>query len=823
MIDTVLLDLRYALRALRRSPGFTALAIITLGLGIGAATAGFSLLNRLLLQPLPGVNDAGRLAYVTFMQPFTGTFAPPGSWTPASLNTAQRAQVVKSSPAVLGLSGWQGPMALNVGASGALAVRAQGAFVTGNYLQLLGVTAQRGRSLQDDDDIPPSGRNVAVISDRLWNELYGRRGDVVDSTILINGLPFTLVGILPPGFHGPDRVQLTDIWVPGNTYWDIEHSPGGGHAPMEIPYYRTITRLRQGATFEQAEAQLEGAVRALAATDSDEFSAKTKATVVPGVGLEHGGEAVRRELSFIMAVAGLVLLVACANIANLLLFRRSQRRSDVVVRLSLGAARGRLVRLFMTESALLGVAGGAAGVLIAVVLKTSFGAFKILRFIDVGPIPIDVRVVAFAVTLGVVAAVVAGVVPALVGTSVDLNADLKASGPNQAGGAPRLRLGLATLQIAISLTLVAGAYLFADTLRNYGRIPLGFDPAGITVFQTDPREVGYDQTRMGDYYAQMTARLDAIPGVSEVALVDAPPFWGGGFGLALRAGAESISVNTVHVSPGYFETLGIPIIRGTPFSVTDLWPDSVSANKKVILSATVARRVFGERDPIGQVVEFPNGKRSFRAAVVGVAGDVRRDFIGPFPNQIYQPVGAWPTDWSPTVLVKSIVPEASLVRQVKEGARGVDGSVTIESLGGLSTSVKAAISAQEVFFRVVSTLSLLTLLLTAVGVYGIVAYGVATRTREFGIRTALGAVPANLVQAALRPALIITFVGTLAGVGGALYLTRFIAASLYGVSRFDPLAFVLAALVLAVAVLLASWLPARRAAEIDPMVALRYE
>ncbi|HWZ29090.1 MAG TPA: ABC transporter permease, partial [Gemmatimonadales bacterium] len=316
-MDTLFLDLRYALRSLKRSPGFAALAILTLGLGIGAATAGFSLLNRLLLEPLPGVRESDRLAFVTFMQPVTASFAPPGSFTPASPRPDQRAQVVRASPAVVDLAGWQGPQSMNVGAPGDLAARTQGAFVSGNYLQLLGVDAQRGRVLLPADDPEPVGIRVAVISDHLWSELYGRRAEILGSTIVINALPFTLVGVTAPGFRGPDRLWPTDIWVPGNTYWDLQHFPIHGHPPLEIGYYRNVTRLRPGASFELARAQLEGAVRVLAVTDTEHFTPKVMATLVPGVGMERGGEAVRHQLWLILAVAGLVLFVACANIANL--------------------------------------------------------------------------------------------------------------------------------------------------------------------------------------------------------------------------------------------------------------------------------------------------------------------------------------------------------------------------------------------------------------------------------------------------------------------------------------------------------------------------
>jgi len=818
-------DLRYALRALKRSPGFTALAVITLGLGIGAATAGFSLLNRLLLQPLPGVRDARRVGFVSFMQPLTASWAPPGSFTPASLNTPQRESVARAAPAVLELAGWQGPMPVNAAALGATPIRVQTAFVTADFLHVLGTGTVLGRLFTPGDDQPP-GQHVAVIGDRLWSELYGRRPDVLGSSLTLNGVAFTVVGVTSEGFRGPDRLWPIDLWLPGATYFAVQH---WAHVPPDpdISYYRHVLRLRAGTSFDQAAAELQDAVRGIARTDSDQFSTKVTATVTPA-GLERGGDALAHELRLILAVAGLVLLVACANVANLLLFRRAERRADLVVRLSLGAGSARLVRLLLTESAVLGLGGAAAGVVIAFGLRTTFGHLRFFRSVDIGLVPIDWRVIGFGVVAGVVTALLAGVAPAFLATHVDLNAQLKASGPNQAGGWPKLRVGLAVVQVAASLALVAGAYLFADTLRNYAKIPLGFEPASVTVFANNLRDMGYDAHRTRAYYEALTARLKGAPGVGSVALVDVPPFAGVTFSVPVRAAGgradvTPLNASSIQAGPEYFAVLGIPMLRGRPFVAADMWPDSQTAAKVVILSAGAAHRMFGDRDPVSQLVEFPRRDHPTRALVIGVVGDVRSDLVGPVEPVVYQPIGQDLDPYSPMVLVKSSLPTTTVEREAQVIGSAVDADLPLESRGALTASIAATIAEQHLFFRIVGILSLLTLLLTAAGVYGIVAYGLTTRTREFGIRMALGAVPANLVRIALAPGVTIVLAGSVMGVLGALYLTKFIASSLYGVSRFDPLAFSVAALVLAAAVLLASWLPARRAAVIDPMVALRYE
>lgn len=821
MIDTLLLDLRYALRALRRSPGFTALAVTTLGLGIGAATAGFSLLNRILLQPVPGVRDPATVGFVTFHQQEGNRNYG------VALSNADRGLIERAAPAVAATAGFQGPFQHSAAAPGAAPVIAHGTFVTGEYLHLLGVEAVRGRLIDSTDDPSPSGTRVAVISDRLWQLLYGGRPDVIGAPLIVNGVSFSVVGVTSPGFRGPDRIELGDFWLPGNTYWDVEHFHSS-HLPREITYGYLLVRLRPGASFELATAQLQGAMRTLVISDTSRFTSSLTANVISGAGVERGKQVMQHQLALIMGVAGLVLLVACANIANLLLFRRVQRKSDIVVRTSLGASTGRLMRLFLTESGLLGVLGSVGGLGVAFVLREAFGTIRFFSFVDLGPIPFDVRVLAFAVAAGVAASLLAGIVPAVLATRVDLVSDLKASGPTQAGGAPRLRVTLAALQVSVSLALVSGAYLFADTLRNYERLPLGFNPAGVSIFHLDPERMGYDSRREQTYYQSLTERVAALPGVSRIGLVDLPPFSGVSRGLRVLSatapvGTAPVEVDGITVSGTYFGTLGIPIVRGRAFVDADLWPDSLDQVGRVILSAGLAKRLFGVADPIGSLVLIPLYQSTLRAEVVGVAADMRSDLIRPVALTLYQPVGQGRAMYSPAVAVRSTLTDATLTKEFEEAARTVDGSMPVDPRGTLTDAEARSIASQHLLFRVISLLTTLTLLLTAVGVYGIVAYGVTTRTREFGIRTALGAVPANLIQVALRPALIITVGGTLAGVGGALYLTRFIAASLYGVSRFDPLAFVSAALVLAVAVLLASWLPARRAARIDPMVALRYE
>ena len=823
-MDALLQDLRYAIRTLARAPGFTATAVLTLALGIGAAAAGFSLLNWVLLRPVPGVREPSRAGFVTF------TARSEGGYSPSSLTVEQRDLVLQASPAVSALAGREGPLTVNGAAEQGAAQRVSVEFVTSDYFATLAVIPQLGRAFLAEDDAPPLGSRVAVISDRLWREWFAARPDALGRVVRVNGVPVAVIGVAPPGFRGPDLFHSADLWMPGTTEWDIQHFRGGSRrAPS---YYRFVIRLTAGASFDRAEGQLRAGIRALALSDTANFSPNASATVQPGLGLEamYGAkEIIDRQLALVLGIAGLVLLVACANVANLLLFRRAQRRSDVVVRLVLGASRARLVRYALTESALVGVASGILGVLVTLWVNGLFRRFRLLRFISMDGLRLDWRVIGFAVAAGVLASILAGLLPALFGSRGDLGNDLKASGRTQAGGAPLLRTGLAILQVAVSLTLVTGTYLFARTLQRYAQVPLGFDPAGVTVFQVEPKAQGYTPQQGQAYLRALRERVASLPGVEAVAFVSLTPFMGiFNIERVRRADAPKdappAGVASQTISSDYFAALRIPVLRGGTFQPGDLWPDTGRTVGKVILSAALARKLFGAADPMGQMVAQEGYRGERRAEVVGIVGDVHwNERGGAVDPLLYTPVGQDESPYGPMLAVRSRITTASLERQVQEIGRALDPTMPVQSNGPLSEIVATAVSSETMLFRLVSLLSTLALVLSAVGVYSLIAYGITTRTREFGIRMALGAQARDILRTAARPAVAIIALGIVCGTAGAMYLTRFIKASLYGVSPLDPVAFVTAAVLLALAVLLASWIPARRAAKVEPMVALRYE
>jgi predicted permease len=819
-MDALLQDLRHAVRSLLRRPAFAWTTVLILALGVGAATSGFTLLNWVLLRPLPGISDPGTLGLVWF-----AARTPEGYFSPGHVTTAQREGILRTSPAVARLAGHEDIQALNISLGNDQPVRRSADFVSPGFLPTLGARTDLGRGLAPDDDSPGVPRNVVVISDDLWRGMFGGRPDAIGRTIHLNAVPFTVIGVMARGFHGVERLNKVDLWLPGGTYWDVKHVRPSTR-PAELSYYEFALRLRPGATFPEAERQLAASAHLLAVGDTANFDSTFTATVFPGLGLPAmGRDILGHQLTLVMGISALMLLVVCANVANLLLLHRARNRGEVVVRMMLGANRGRVIRHFLLESVMLGVAGAGAGTLLALWLVQTLHDLPVMGRLSLEGIAPDWRVLAAAGVIGIGAALLAGVVPALLGSRSDFNSELRSTGPTATRSAPVLRSGLAAAQVAVALTLVAGAYLFARTLQHFTAMPLGFDPAGVTIFADDPEQQGYTPERAQAYRRQLAERVAGIPGVEHVAFVSIPPFTGISMGAALRLpgappDARPQLATADQVSSGYFTAMGIPLVRGSGFDAGDDWrPLAPGATGKLILSVGLARKLFGTDAAVGRLVSI-YGRTD---PVVGEVGDIHWNGRGGDGEpMLYEPIGD-KTPYAPMLVVKARAPTGAVERAVAHEAAALDATLPIVSRGPLITKIADSLADRTLLFRLLSILSLLTLALAAVGVYSLVAYGVATRTREFGIRMALGAGARQIIRASAGAAVGIITAGVVGGVVATLYLTRFIAASLYGVSPLDPVAIVSAAAVLASAALLASYLPARRATRIDPMVALRAE
>ncbi|HWH04683.1 MAG TPA: ADOP family duplicated permease [Gemmatimonadales bacterium] len=815
-MESLLQDLRYAFRTLAKAPGFTVTAVITLALGVGAAAATFTLLSWVRLRPLPDVQDPASLGLVWF-----AVRTPDGGFRPSGLTAADRDGLLAAAPSLKGLSGEQiGSLTLAESGSPARMLRAE--FVMGDYFSVLGATPFLGRTLLPGDDIEQGGF-AAVISDEVWRSTFGSRPDIVGQPVRFNGFAFTIVGVMPSGFVGVERLRPTDVWVPGNLTATLYHAP----RTQAMRYYEMVARLSPGGTFALADQQLHSALRPIVADTANYPSGET-VTVFPGVGLSAlGRDPIIRQVDLLMGIGILLLVITCANIANLLLFRAARRQGEAFVRRALGASRLRLARHLLSEHLLIGLAGGTLGMLTAWWLGDAFGRFRLLGFIRLDGMHADWRVFAFAVAVGIVAALASGLV-SLFTPIPDLGTAIKTSGSSRTSTAPKVRAGLGAVQVAVSVTLVTGTLLMARTLQKYADVRLGFDPHGVLDVDVNPGVAGYSPKATATYLRTLVNRLSGVPGVESVALTAQIPFAGIRNMATVNPVDSSVSpVTTLSnaVSEDYFATLGIPILEGRPFVRGELWPDSGASVGAVILSQSLARQLFGTRDPVGGMVRIGEGRRELPAQVVGIAGDVHWNSLREDPDPLlYEPFGQ---GWAPTgaqVAVRAPhIPTEVLSRQIEDAGRALDPALPVTPWGSLSDAVASSLSTQTTLLTLGAILGALAVLLAAVGIAALVGYGVTLRTREFGIRMALGADGKSVIRTAIAPTAVVLASGTVIGLIGALYFTRFIALWLYGVSRYDPLSFGGAVLVLGISVLVASWIPARRAAAVDPLTALRSE
>ncbi len=819
-MQSLLFDLRYAFRGLRKSPGFAAVAVLTLAIGIAAATAGFSLVNWVLLRPLPGVRGAEGLGLVWIAQRLPG-----GGMQPNGLLPPDVAQLSRLTPALTALIGYQGGD-VNLALPGAPPRRMNATFAMPGYFQALGTRMKMGRALGPADYSGRTGADVMVISDHIWRSLLGSTPDIIGRRLAINGIPFSVVGVAERGFRDINRLDPVDLWLPSPTLGVVAHFKAEYQGPSDL--YQYVARLSPRADWAIAERQLQAAMRGIVVAAPDRFNNRTTATVFAGLGLQAlGRDSIGFSLRVTMIVAGLVLLGACANAGNLLLFRRLQRRADGVIRLALGASRARLFRHHLAESVLLGLLGAMGSLPLLPMALRGLEGLRV-GWSPLGHVSLDWRVFAFAAGTGLVAAFLAGTIPAWLGSRLDLTAELKENGPAQSSRAPRLRTALVVVQIAVALTMASGGYLFARTLENLAHVPLGLDPDQVSVFYVRPKAMGYSPERTRAYLASLAAGVRAAPGVRQVALAELTPFLGISHSAQLhRAGGsadDEIEVNVNHVSPDYFSTLHIGRVRGRTFNGAEIVPDSQAP--RVILSRSLATRLFGAGDPVGQLVAFGSSRPS-TATVVGVVEDSR--WLGPQEEaepMLYAPLGQGEggAAWLEEAMLLAKGPDAGTVaRAVQRAARVLDPGLPIEPRGTLREAVSATVASRTFFFRVVGTLAIITLVLTGVGVYSLAAFGVASRRREFGIRIALGADAGDLLSAVIRPAAWMVLAGVLAGTAGALLINRHIRSLLFRVSPFDVTAFLGAAALLTIIVFLASYLPARRASRVDPMTVLREE
>ena len=822
-LETLAQDTRYALRTLRANPGFAATAVLSLALGIGANTAIFSILNAVMLRSLP-VEDPQRLVQVDSSQ---GRFTNP-IWE--QVRDHQQA--------------FSGALAFSTDrfdlAAGGESHFAEGLWASGDFFRVLGVPAMRGRVFTADDDLHGGGHAgpVAVISHGFWKRHFASDPDIVGKTIKLNRRPFTIIGVTPPWFTGLDVDKSYDVAIPIGCE-PLLHTDFSTLNARSWWWLRILGRLLPGDTRQQAEARMKALApevsRATLPTNWDadgqrQYLRRSFSLRPANTGFSDTGSQYRTALFTLMVVVGLVLLVACANIANLLLARAAARQREISIRMAIGAARRRVMRQLMSESLLLSIMGAVGGLLFAV-----WGSRLLVRFLskagselqlDTAP---DLRVLAFTMGVAVLTGLLFGLAPALRATSVSPNNVLKEHARGMVGSRFNLGRALVTGQVALSLMLLVGAGLFLGTLRNLLSIDLGFSRHNILLVRAGLMQTNVPKAQRPRVYREIVGRLRAIPGVSSVSSSVLTPIGNDEWdrvvdpeGYSPR-GKYDTQVYFNRVSPGYFETMRTPLLLGRDFSEHD----DTGAPKVMLIGESAARRFFGQANPIDRTIrvnaEDSHGKKDVYQ-VIGVVKDakyqaVNEDLLLSVYVACAQDTDPWP---EVTFEVRSERPVEAFIPAVRVAIGEVNRGISLE-FRNFETQVDDSLLQPRMVALLSAFFGGLALLLAMIGLYGVTAYGVARRQAEIGIRMALGAQPGSVVWLVLREVAAMLAIGTLLGLGASLAAGRLVANLLYGVKPSDAAPLAIAAVVLGIATGIAAYLPAHRAARLDPMAALREE
>ena len=799
-VERLMQDLRYGARSLRRSPAFTIVAGLTLALGIGATTAMFTVVHAVLLHalPYPRPDRLARLAYEFPDNPFIPTAGVADrQWVDLHQRARQFSALGASSSQLVTLTNAGDP------------VRLQGAAVTAGFFEALGVAPARGRSFTRDDEVV-TAEPVVILGDVVWRERFGADPRVIGRTITLDGIRHTVLAVMPPGFAYPSEARL---WRPLRLEL----------APNRSMLLSVIGRLRDGVSYEQATAELASLAAATRRSARD-------STIARGVPLKDTivGD-VKRSLLVFAGSVGLVLLIACANVANLLLMRATSRCREMAVRTALGAGRTRLVRQLVTESALLWVGSGLAGAGIAV-----FGVRGLLALAPPGRIPrlaevgVDASALAFALLVALVTGVIFGLAPAIRGTHPNLRDALAATARTMSGRDGRVRGTLVVAEIGLALVLLTGAGLLVQSFVRLRRVELGFRPAGLATMTVDLPDASYrSAAAMLALHQAMLERLAHIPGAQSAAAVNFIPLGGamirGDFKLdGGRRVPTDYLVAKPSVSPGYFSTMGITLVRGREFTAQDI----VSAPGVVIVSKSVADRLWAGADAVGQRLSMKdNPGPGDWLTVVGVVADVGQTAIGGHREPaIYQPLGQLTQTFfleHMSFVVRAAGDPSALVPAMRQAMREVDPAQPIGSIGTMTSAISATVAEPLFQARLIGVFSVFALLLAGIGIYGVVAYSVAERTHEIGIRVALGAARGDVVRMVVHRVVMLVAPGLVLGIAGALMATRVLRSLLFEVKPNDPLTLVGVAVLLSIVAVVAGLVPARRASRVDPLVALR--
>ena len=805
-MDTLNQDLQYAFRRLVRSPGFTAVAVLTLALGIGANSAIFSVINAVLLRPLP-YPEPERLVGVYQVWKGSRDVMSPANFLDIRAQTRTLDDAAAISSGEYTLTGAGDP------------IRLRGSEVSASFFDVLRVGAMLGRTFAADENEPGKDK-VIVLGYGLWQQRFGGRADVVGTAVPIDGTPRTIVGIMPPGFSFPPD---HDLWIPMEYTESVRAARGAW-------YLDAIARLRPGVSPEQSASEVATLGKALQQQHPRE-NTDVGFTTFPLQEALVGD--LRPALLVLIGAVGLVLLIACANVANLLLARAAARETELAVRTAMGAGRGRLVRQLLTESLVLGAAGGFAGLLIAFWGCDTLVALQPQGIPRLNEIAVDRHVVLFTVGTSLLTAIFFGAIPAAQMTRASLATCLKEGGRGTmaARGSARMRAALVVAEMALAVMLLAGAGLLIRSFDRLQSVDPGFRPDETLSFELSlPRTAYQKDEQVSAFFDRFIERVRAVPGVRSAGAVMALPLSGARFNISFRvlgrpesAPGQEPSMEVRVATPDYFRTMGIPLLRGRLFNEGD----AADVPWVVVLSESAAREYFPNEDPIGKRIEMGWRRRTDdkRAGgeVVGVVGDVKElGLAEAFPPEIYLPARQWPVGRM-TIVAHTAVPPLSLAEEMTQVVHDLDATLPIAEMRTVSDVVAESIAQPRFYMLLLAVFAAVALALAAIGIFGVMSYTVSQRTREIGIRMALGAQGGSVISMVVRQAMVLAVAGLAVGLAGAAALSRTLTTLLFDLSPTDPGTFAAVGGVLAFVALLASYLPARRAASVDPIDALRAE